>query len=523
MLHLTCDYSAAIVIASDIIILLKRQVPSLCVRRGLCGLHTSYRWLRGISHLTETANTMALCGQRAFRASCWRCLFTSCRRLHEISRKFCPMSGLLPLLRKSGAPRPLDQHGSSLRRLLIQPSLAAVPGGRSVGERFAEGPAEGPAESPPGAADEASSPIRGSAKEGRNIGSNVGEKGRNTDSDLLVGDLDCFRVEGKLALLDAPWMGGPDTSEPLSALSTIQKANQTQDLDDPAIKPTSISQEFRVAQDPSVIRKVQETQGCRDSAEDVGGAWGDGGFGYIESDAGLPSLRSAALTINLTTTVAEESRSGLGSLLANAKAMVATSFPPVPPKPPSWSRVVLQSSRLKKLRIDADRDGSEGPGPGQEGVSSSQVVASERASSEMYSWPFPSTAGHHPSSSLRTTKTKALARAELESNLALKDLREDYFAKTSRAPKSSRKSSVLRIAGRLNKGKPVFPLDRKLLEKVAAVYKRANYKSGSAYLLELKLAHVEMAGLGRISWREQCGYAKGACHEGWGRVKRPKR
>ncbi|CAE7928045.1 ANKRD50, partial [Symbiodinium necroappetens] len=88
-----------------------------------------------------------------------------------------------------------------------------------------------------------------------------------------------------------------------------------------------------------------------------------------------------------------------------------------------------------------------------------------------------------------------LAAVAAKPKEALARLRRDFFASTSLKPKASRKRLVLKVASEvatsLRGGGDPMPLCTKVLEATAAVFKEAGYKSAEAYLVELKLIHVE--------------------------------
>ena len=93
-----------------------------------------------------------------------------------------------------------------------------------------------------------------------------------------------------------------------------------------------------------------------------------------------------------------------------------------------------------------------------------------------------------------TRGSAALALAILESKPRLEAakaaLRADYYANSSRATVNSKRTNVAKMATAATAGNP-FPLEVGTVEAVAAALKAAGLKSGSAYLAELRLMHIE--------------------------------
>ena len=151
---------------------------------------------------------------------------------------------------------------------------------------------------------------------------------------------------------------------------------------------------------------------------------------------------------------------GLERLLTSVQEVSRdNTFPPKPPATRPWSQVLLQRSRL---------------GSGKEPATSYLQHANEASVS-----------------SKRAPKRRLSPLSPSEEAEAVKELKTDYFAVTTSKPKSSRRKTVLKLASKVKKNGPVFPLRPRTLEVVAAIFKKAKYRSGPAYLLELKLVHIE--------------------------------
>eukprot|EP00435_Cladocopium_sp_Y103_P064597 s1794_g26.t1 len=87
---------------------------------------------------------------------------------------------------------------------------------------------------------------------------------------------------------------------------------------------------------------------------------------------------------------------------------------------------------------------------------------------------------------------KAVMIAKLPSfSSAVKKFRGRFFARSSLASRKSKREEVLKLAKAVTRGKPTLPLAKETVESVAAALKEAGMKSGSQYLAELKLLHVE--------------------------------
>ena len=71
------------------------------------------------------------------------------------------------------------------------------------------------------------------------------------------------------------------------------------------------------------------------------------------------------------------------------------------------------------------------------------------------------------------------------------DFKKNFFAESSRKSRDSKRKEVLDLAKLVCPHKPVIPLDRDVVEGVAAAMKQAEMRSGFQYLVELKLMHVE--------------------------------
>ncbi|CAE7256557.1 unnamed protein product [Symbiodinium sp. CCMP2592] len=152
---------------------------------------------------------------------------------------------------------------------------------------------------------------------------------------------------------------------------------------------------------------------------------------------------------------------GLGRLLTSVQeASRDNTFPPKPPAVQTWSQRLLQESRL--------------------GTGRKPFASEAQTEFEVPLLP-----------SKRALKRRLSPLSPSDEADAVKALRTDYFAVTTTKPKSSRRRTVLRLASKVKKDGSVFPLQPRTLEVVAAHFKKAKYRSGASYLLELKLVHVE--------------------------------
>ena len=84
------------------------------------------------------------------------------------------------------------------------------------------------------------------------------------------------------------------------------------------------------------------------------------------------------------------------------------------------------------------------------------------------------------------------AGSEKAVEVALKNLRENFWAKSTAKVRNSKRTEVIRLAAKLTGSEDrCLPLKKDTIEKVAAMIKVAKLKSGDQYLNELKLWHVE--------------------------------
>ena len=92
----------------------------------------------------------------------------------------------------------------------------------------------------------------------------------------------------------------------------------------------------------------------------------------------------------------------------------------------------------------------------------------------------------------RGNRSKALAIAACESSRkgAVKEMKRNRFAQTTRPGKECRRRLAEAIAKRAV-GAPVYPLRPNALEAVAGALRATGYRSGDKYLQELRLRHIE--------------------------------
>ena len=88
------------------------------------------------------------------------------------------------------------------------------------------------------------------------------------------------------------------------------------------------------------------------------------------------------------------------------------------------------------------------------------------------------------------SKAQAIAACESSRKGAVKEMKRNRWAQTTRPAKKSRRRLAEDIAKRAV-GAPVYPLRPGALEAVAGVLRAADYRSGVKYLQELRLRHIE--------------------------------
>ena len=86
-------------------------------------------------------------------------------------------------------------------------------------------------------------------------------------------------------------------------------------------------------------------------------------------------------------------------------------------------------------------------------------------------------------------KKSFLASVNRRRNKLLKGIEKDFYSETSRAPKDSRRLTIKKLLK-----SEVVKLDVVKIKLIATAFKEAGYKSGSSYLAEAKLMHVEEGG-----------------------------
>ena len=91
-------------------------------------------------------------------------------------------------------------------------------------------------------------------------------------------------------------------------------------------------------------------------------------------------------------------------------------------------------------------------------------------------------------------KKSFLASVSRRRNKLLKGIEKDFCSETSRAPKDSRRLTIKKLLK-----SEVVKLDVVKIKLIATAFKEAGYKSGSSYLAEAKLMHVEEGG----DWTQQ--------------------
>lgn len=69
--------------------------------------------------------------------------------------------------------------------------------------------------------------------------------------------------------------------------------------------------------------------------------------------------------------------------------------------------------------------------------------------------------------------------------------RNNFFAATSARSRACKRAEVVKLAKPVSGRNSILPLSKELVESVAAALKESGMKSGSQYLIELKLMHVE--------------------------------
>ena len=69
--------------------------------------------------------------------------------------------------------------------------------------------------------------------------------------------------------------------------------------------------------------------------------------------------------------------------------------------------------------------------------------------------------------------------------------RGKFFAATSARARASKRAEIIKLAKAVRGSNEILPLNKTLVEGVAAALKESGMKSGPQYLVELKLMHVE--------------------------------
>ena len=115
------------------------------------------------------------------------------------------------------------------------------------------------------------------------------------------------------------------------------------------------------------------------------------------------------------------------------------------------------------------------------------VVGEEKARKSRIQ-PMASIKGGNKSKKL-VNKKSFLASVNRRRNKLLKGIEKDFYSETSRAPKDSRRLTIKKLLK-----SEVVKLDVVKIKLIATAFKEAGYKSGSSYLAEAKLMHVEEGG-----------------------------
>lgn len=87
------------------------------------------------------------------------------------------------------------------------------------------------------------------------------------------------------------------------------------------------------------------------------------------------------------------------------------------------------------------------------------------------------------------SKKSFLATVSRRRSKLLRGIEKDFYSDTSRAPKDSRRQTIRKLLK-----SEVVKLDVAKIKFIATAFKEAGYKSGSSYLAEAKLMHVEEGG-----------------------------
>ena len=95
----------------------------------------------------------------------------------------------------------------------------------------------------------------------------------------------------------------------------------------------------------------------------------------------------------------------------------------------------------------------------------------------------------------------ALCKTELD--MARKALGANFWSESSARSRASKRAEVTKLAEAVSGNEPVFPLQKQVIEGVAAALRQAGMKSSDQYLNELKLLHVEL-GYPTPPWMIRC-------------------